>query len=500
MRRRIDIALAATLLAGFLAYLVLVGFRTGVNFDAAYNLLSYQSLFEGKGFQYTYNGKSIPFDPTISTGPELYLPTFLLWVLTGHTSYFAATCVLILYYGVFLAALLFWALKDSNYKTPAILVFLLMFLCNKNLLETQLFIIPVGEPVAVFLLFAGIYCLHKKALFPGFLLMGFALDTKTNLLVGLLPMLAIFTFIEYVLPVLKGEKKFAAALVSWVKIALIGIVMFVPYLTYTKIAPAVALEKEQKLALQESQQYRSGFMLQRGFGQLLDLKQNLNWDGVKILGRQVSQKFTVLQSFFADSLVLLILFVCSFPYLLYLSFRRRHYSLYLFVFSIFFLSWWVLGGMDAWYRYFLVAELAYVLGIASLAPTLMTDGKIAASVVLGLIVALYVPQFSPAAIRANFDDTEKMGQIAMRDEMVGIDERRIFALGWFQAPQMMFLTNKRFQDYLDTEKLRRAKEDFGSLFFITSGENNLIREDTEKVTRNFELLKSHSNNRLYRIK
>jgi hypothetical protein len=500
MRRRIDIASAMTLLAGFLIFLTLVSFKTGINFDAAYNLLSYQSLFDGKGFVYTYSGQSIPFDPTISTGPELYLPAFFVWALTGSTSYYAATYVLIFYYGAFLSVLLFWVLKDCNYKTATILSFLLMFFSNKNLFDSQLFIIPVGEPVSVFFLFIGIYCLYRKALFFGFLLIGFALDTKSNLLVGLLPMLVAFGFIEYVLPVLKGDKKLAPALGSWVRIAIMGFITLVPYFAYSKIAPAIVLGKEQKLALKEAQEARSGFMIYRGFGQMVALKHNFNWKGVKIFGGQVLQKFSVMRSFFKDSLVLLILFVCSYPFLLYLSFRRRHYSLYLFIFSLFFVLWWVLGGTDAWFRYFFVAQLAYGLGIVSLISTLMENDRLAASFVIGLMVAMYAPQFSLGAIRANFDDSEKRGYFAMKEEIKDIDERKIFAYGWFQDPQMMFLTHKRFQDYRDTKTLQKAKEKFGDLFFITSIENNIIREETEKVTRNFELLKSHSNNRLYSIK
>lgn len=129
-----DVFLASLIAIGFIAFLILLATKASVSFDASYNLLSYQNLFEGKGFVYDYDGKHIPFDPAISTGPELYLPVSAIWKIIGHTDYFVSVYLVIAYYALFLGFLVFYAQRTSETRTIAMLTFVFLFVSNKKIL------------------------------------------------------------------------------------------------------------------------------------------------------------------------------------------------------------------------------------------------------------------------------------------------------------------------------------------------------------------------------
>jgi hypothetical protein len=63
----------------------------------------------------------------------------------------------------------------------------------------------------------------------------------------------------------------------------------------------------------------------------------------------------------------------------------------------------------------------------------------------------------------------------------------------------MFLSNKRFQDFLHKEKVEEAKKD-GAYFLATHETIVLTKDDVDRITKDFELVASYGDNRLYRIK
>ena len=86
----------------------------------------------------------------------------------------------------------------------------------------------------------------------------------------------------------------------------------------------------------------------------------------------------------------------------------------------------------------------------------------------------------------------------MQKEIEKIDEKNIYTLGWLQCPQLMFLTNKRFQDLLNKERFEKVKTD--DRYFLTTYENILVQEDMDKITKKYDLIASYGYNKLYRIK
>lgn len=501
MKKTLDVFIASLISLGFIVFLILLGTKADLSFDTSYNLLSYQNLFEGKGFIYDYDGRHMPFDPAISTGPTLYLPVFFIWKIIGHTDYYVSVYVIIAYYAAFLGFLLFYILKTSKTKTISILTFIFLLLWNKKFFENYLIVVPLGELVACFFSFAGIYFLSRKKLLTGFALLGFALDAKPNIMVALIPTTAIFLLLEFVIPKLK-EKNLNEVFKSTLKLTMLSFLIFIPYLTYSRIIPEIVLNPQEKTTLHAAQEKNFYSLKKRSFGQIRVLEKNFNREGFKQYISQTKKKFITLKSWFNQNYLLLALFGILLIALTVFSYFQKHFSFYLFIFSVFIATWWLLGPVDAWYRYFLPAEWMFLFGIVALIPILIKRENRVASVCISLaVIMLFAPQFSLTAIKNNLDETAKENLIMMKNYIQGIDEQNIFTYGWFQCPQLMLLTNKRFQDYKNEEKLLKAKQEGREIFLLTTKESiHWINEEMEEVTKNFELIKAYEPNRLYKIR
>ncbi len=497
----LDTLIASLLAIGFIVFLVLVGSRSAASFDASYNLLSYQNLFEGKGFVYNYDDRHLPFDPAISTGPELYLPVLALWKIMGHSDYAAAVYVVIAYYAIYLGFLIFYALKTSPQKSYSVLGFILLFLCSGSLFMNQLAVIPLGEIAACFLIFLGVYLLHRRKLALGFILFGLALDLKTNVIVALVPVVIIFLLSAFVMPQLR-DRRLGDAFKVMGKPALLALLIFVPHVIYANVAPALLLSPPEATVHREAQKERFRYEKKRAFAQIADLADQFDKEGFNRFVSRVKEKITLLKDWQGESYLSLALFFALLMFFIFFSHRERHYAFYLFAFSFFIAFWWIAASSDAWYRYFLPAQFMFLLGIVSLIPTLMEKKKISSSVILLAVLLLFAPQFSPAAIKVSLDSTDKQNLLKMKDFIQNIGEEKIFAYGWFQNPQLMLLTGKRFHDYADKKKIDEAARDGKEIFLLTSAECLHYSEVEEKVaaiTRNFDLVKEYGNNRLYRI-
>ena len=501
MKRTFDTPIASLLAISFIVFLGFLGTNASLSFDASYNLLSYQNLFNGKGFIYDYDGRRMPFDPGITTGPELYLPVFLIWKIIGHTDYHISVYVVIAYYALFLGFLIFYALKPSKTKTISILGFILLFLCTRPIFENYLAVMPLGEIPACFLIFSGIYLLNKKKLVAGFMLLGLALDLKFNTVVALIPTAAIFILLEFITPKLR-EKNVKEAYKIALKLTILSLLIFVPYVVHTRIIPSIVLNHDENKILKTAQKERFRYEKNRAFGQIRDLKKNFNKEGFRRFVSHSREKFSALKSWHGESWLLLALFGFLLIYLTLFSYYEKHFSFYLFIFSLIVAVWWLLAPIDIWYRYFLPAQFMFLLGIVSLIQVLIEKKKRVASICISFaVIMLFVPQFSFSAVKKNLNGTDKENLMMMKDYIQGIDEQNIFAYGWFQCPQLMLLTNKRFQDYTDTEKVFEAKREGREIFFLTTVESiHHIKDEMEAVTRDFELIKAFGYNRLYRIR
>ena len=491
-------ALTILLFSGFIVFLLFASSKSGLNFDSSYNLLSYQSLFNGTGFVYEYDGKKIPFDPVISTGPELYLPAFFIWKIIGQTNYHAAVFVAVAYFITFMSFFLFGVLKDAPQRFMALFTFLLWFFSNGKIfgISSNFVIDPLGEVTAACLVFAGFYLLSTKNIFLGFLLLGLALDTKPNIIIPLIPTVALFLFQNIFLP--KWKKNYRALFQTGIRVIPFSLLMFLPYLTYSTIAPYYFLNEQEKTVLQKAKTERNAFMMDHGFGQAIDLFKNPTMNGIDVFIERTKHKIERLQYFFGKSYFLAALFGLSLVSLLIIS--RRHWSFYLFIFSAFSISWYIFMSRTTWYRYFFISEFILILGIGLFLPSLIANKKRYVLILLLVVLAGFtLPRFSIDSLKQSLNGKERENMMLMKKHLEQIDEKKIFTFGFLQCPQLMFLTSKRFQDFLNKEELEKAKKD--EAYFLTTYENIvLMKGDMDNITKDFSLVASYGYNKLYRIK
>lgn len=493
------------LLSFFVLFLGYAAWSQSFCFDASYNLISYQNLFLGKGFGYDYNGQWIPFDPVISTGPELYLPALFLWFLTGTASYWTAIYVLVFYYVLFFVFLFFFILGKSRVKLFAFSMFLPAFFCRQQFfLGDAAFIAPIGEPLSVFFIFSGIYLLiGKKSRILSFILIGLGLDTKTNTVIGILPVLAVIYFAEFLYPAFSGKdhkRIFRDGLTFLVGAFLV----LSPMLLYTKIAPALFLDGNDKKIWENSVKERKQFMLERGFGHIAETLNTLKKADLKSAALTYSgifkSKIIQSKSFFCGSFLLTGLYFIFFGGLTCLAFRHKHFSLYIFLFAFFIYSWWFFGAGDAWYRYWVVADFMVLYGFVSLAPVFYEKMKKSWIIAWGLLfMSVFLPQFSSESIVRHLGNTSREDCLKMSAKISDIDESRIFTYGWFQAPYFMILTGKRFNDFQDSSKLASAISKSDDVYFLTTIENTLIADEMKLLEPALGVVAEYGFNRLYKI-
>ena len=490
--------LTISLFLGFISFLFFASSRAGLNFDSSYNLLSYQSLFNGTGFVYEYDGKKIPFDPVISTGPELYLPAFFIWKLTGQTSYQAAVLVAVAYFITFMSFFLFGILKDGSQRFIALFTFLFWFFSNGKLfgISSNLFVDPLGEAAAACLVFAGFYLLSTKNIFLGFLLLGLALDTKPNIIIALIPTVAIFVLQNMFLPEWK-RKKYAAFFQVGIKVIPLSLLILLPYLMYSKIVPQLVLNNHDKKVWQEASIERNAFMRNLGFGHAIDLLKNPTMNGIYLFLEKLQHKLERLQSYFGNSYFLVALF--GFLLVSLLIFSRGHFSFYIFIFSAFSILWWLFMPRTTWYRYFFISEFITILGMGTVLSSFIAKRRIAVLILLLTVLAAFsLPRFSIDWLKQSLNGEEKENLTLMKGKIEQIDEKKIFTFGFLQCPQLMFLTNKRFQDFFNKNKLEAARKD--EAYFLSTYDNILVKKEMNSLTKDFDLVASYGYNRLYRIK
>lgn len=498
-----DSMVAALLLLLFIIFLCFAAYNQGFCFDASYNILSYQNLFLGKGFIYEYSGITVPFDPVISTGPELYLPAVVLWFLTGGFSFHGVIYVLVAYYFAFFSFFLFYVMRGKRSKTASFMLFAAIFFCRHKLFtDDAAFISPIGEPLCIFFIFAGVYLLiEKRSMLLSFLLIGLGLDVKTNVIVAVFPVLAAVYFLDFFYHAFR-ERDYKRIIKDFGSFVLGAFLVIGPNAFYTKVLPRIALSGENLEAWKAAVGERKAFMLERGFGHIVEALKN---DGLlsKLTSFIAFFKFKVVtaKAFFHGSFTIMVLYAVLLFALLFYSFRRRHFSFYAFLFSSCIYAWWFLGAGDPWYRYWSAADFMFLIGAASLTPLFVSEIKTLPVIsVFVLMLYVFLPQFSSKEILRHFNPDSKNQALMMADRISSIDEKQIFTYDWYQAPSLMLLSEKRFNNLLDKKKLIDSINRYGDVFFISTVENSMISEEMKMLESILEPVAEFGHNRLFRIK
>ena len=204
-RSRLEIfafAVIATLVTAGLLIVVLRQFGYGLEYDEAYLLHVVKNLAEGRGYVddgVSFQTSGAPFEPRISTGPTVLLPSAVMWWLSGG-AIAVVRLIPLLYFGLLIAAVawLFHRAGGAWAALAALLGLLAMPVLHPDLQNTSL--MPgrfVGELPATALLVTAAALLVARRSFAAGLVAGLAVLTK---LVFLLPVLVLLaTWIAWAL-------------------------------------------------------------------------------------------------------------------------------------------------------------------------------------------------------------------------------------------------------------------------------------------------------------
>jgi len=508
----------AVLIVVAIASMVLVGERWSYNFDATYNLLSWQSLAGGEGFTYRYDGKDLHFDPTISTGPELYAPTFVLWKVLGATTYDAATWTLVACYAA-LFAFFAWGLYRVRWRgLLALAVLLFLLVSNRELLAADqgFLLAPLGEPVAVVSTAIGFFCLSRQWYVVAALVLGLALDVKPNIVVGIAPALLVFYWRSRVR---RGDPTAASGASSegktrwWAPDRVVSLawvfawvlLLVLPHVIYTQVLPRLSLSETSYTDWTVARRYRVHHMADRSLGQLKAFRVTSREAGLESAlrehGRTTLEKIDRLRGFYSNSYLALL--AVLFSVIVLMVSAREHFGFYLLVVGAFNLTWWLFFTGDAWYRYFLVTDLLWLVAVAAVLPSLLARPMRAAPLAAALtLVAMTAIELSPGAMAARVEENHKsrLQWDRTAEAVRAIDGSRIYTYGWFQCPQVMFLADKRFSDYTSKTWQERCTDASEPCYFLECVENALIREETENATRGRPVVARHGANVLYLLR
>ena len=480
---RADRRWTAALVAAFVLFWFGGAWRQPPAFDACYNLLSWQNLALGKGFVYDYNEQLLPFDPTISTGATLYLPVYLLWRMLDATPYEAALVIMGGYWSAFLVGIFFIVLRD-RWRLPAALLFWVLILARAPFFEgTAFFDTPLGEPLAVMLMVAGLYlAVAHRRWWLGLLVVGLAVEVKTNVAVALLPTLALAWWRE-------------APAASWRARGLVGAasvaIVLLPHAFAQRIVPRLALDEPQQIVWATAYAQRQAYVADRGFGHIAALTDPAQ--GRSRYMARLGEKIDLAAGYFAGSRALLAGYLVLLVAAALWAWCQREWTFYLFAFALGVYGWWFLLLEQAWYRYWSSGDFAVVVALTVLAaggryPSAETAargveerGRAFSALLIALMLAVTVPSFSGATLLRHFDATERRDLRAMARDLAAFEREAVFTYGWFQAPQLMLLTRQRFLSLQDRARLERAAAAGAPLYFLQTGENRLIQTEMDAL-------------------
>ncbi len=181
--RKVSFGALVSLVGGTYGLLVLGLMRLPLEYDEAFNMTVVKNL--GSQFMYATNGAiSMPpgpkfFDPFITTGPSLMVPSALLWFITGG-SVVGVRIVPLAFFIAYLVGLWRIAPGGSSPWTKLMMVSAPLTLVVPTAFEHAAFVPTrlVGETAAACLLLWGVRLVVRGRWFVGGLLCGLAVQTK----------------------------------------------------------------------------------------------------------------------------------------------------------------------------------------------------------------------------------------------------------------------------------------------------------------------------------
>ncbi len=434
---------------------ILISFRGGINFDEAYILQAPSSLVTQDTYRTTYDGGKV-LDAGLTTGPTVLLPIGLVFKLFGIGIYQARVIALLYFLSMLIIT---YFVSKTLYDSVTAFYILLFILLLPHMFFFGLKVL--GEiPTAFFILIACLYLVKDKPFLFGIFL-GLAFLTKF-IFVLLIPTVFLLFLVEFFF-----SKKYRKQSIQFYFKVIIGLLL--PFLIWEGY-------KLYELGIVGYQNHIQDFL-----------------DNVKVVSgtdtifsiQTINDRLLILATPFSSVphlVVFALIILVIIHNLLQISrlWKLEKWDtvnrarLFLIIFGMVYLSWWIFGKHFNWWRYLFAGYIILMLLVgnsfsslirwlgkfisaspANNRPLLISRYTMGFAVIIGFsIPMILVPAHSQILrLKSSLSREELDTQFLVAREVSQIEEMggRIAYWGWWQSPEISFLSQSRFKDLLITE-------------------------------------------------
>ena len=453
------------LLAVIFLYLLLLTQSLPLNFDESYNLQVPLRLLEEQKYDTIYHARSFDGFTTISTGPTVLIPTYLVFKFLGVGLLRAR---IVQYFYVIALIGLLWAQFVKHHKRIIGLAVLLILYSMPT--QLQLGLSVLGELPALFFVFLGITLWgygSGKYQKTSILIMGLSVITKLYFAIILCPLLALVTI--RAVQSKKLIRTFVKEFLTTAFLFLLPLVLWEMskflYLGYSSYADYLA----ELVQFIDSQQINSEILLAPHH--LL----SVNWDRFTIFSKGVFPGFP---QWFTGALLSGVLVTNTQKIIRGVKDENILFSLSFLIFATYFL-WFMFMSSLGWWRYIYPFSILFLFLLGDLINSIV--GLFRQPVLRYIIVTFlcipFVLYVLPFVINQHTDTQTFSYTLNSQREFANVVKiyrekgYRIGVDGWWQAPEISFLSGVAFFQFTC------GQEDYKKYMVIyTSLEEALVPE------------------------
>ena len=434
--------ISAALFIGFCGYLT---YRSGLNFDEAYNIIPFQNLGLKGIFEYRYGDRYMPFNPWVSTGPLVYLPFSMIGLAPDHISAVFVTRAFVMCGFIFLLLL---ACQRFTKKTPLLYFVAMLGLLIPSFTEFAKvsFLTLDGEFYAAVFAFLACHALAKDKLGLSSLWLALSILTKKIMLVTLPAISILWAF-----------RLFRRA-GHWRKFGLLPLLVMgglSAHIGFRVLLPKIVLSKEQMVVYEREKQGWEDFSKHHGLMGLdfisQDVEQHKSWENSAfkaMIGRKVEALRTFSDSstptYFLVGLFMLAAFFWG-------TSSQRWLIVGCLAIAGPIFAWWMILNEAEWYRYYAPVDatlmfLSMQFGADWVAESKWRPRAIAYTFVVFTAIGAF-GKFDIINQQIAIKFASKAEQVAAANYVDGqLDDYDLYGWGWFQAPELQVLARRQMSD------------------------------------------------------
>jgi 4-amino-4-deoxy-L-arabinose transferase-like glycosyltransferase len=440
----------------------LISIHGSINFDEAFLLQAPTSMVKQGTYSTTYDGGQ-NFDPGFSTGPTVLLPIGLIFKVFG-IGIVQARLVILVYF--FLTIIITFHISKTLYGSISAVISLFLILCLPEMFFFALKVL--GEIPTIFFFMTACWLLIKQRAFSSGILMGLAILTK---LIFILIVPAIVLLFLFELAFSTNHRK--------------KVIIFYSKVISGLLLPNLIWELAKYISLGQSgyEQYLGGF---------LSLFKTVSGSQEVFFLPTILTRINVFASpfpfippllvftLFTAALILNLFSISSLIKVEKVNNLNR-VRLFLSLYSFVYLAWWMFGKhLDTW-RYLFPGYIILIVVMGSIFTALLgrigilisTSTRIGNlpltirnAMSIGIIIAFSIPLFVEPAraqslrIKSLLSDSSLSTQYQIAGEISRIEKTggRIAYWGFWQSPEISFLSQSRFNDLFRFETKQELDE------------------------------------------